>query len=79
MYADDIQFYRSTFMENVNHCVDSINCVLPKVDNCAKAIGLCINPSKSKCLLFSSTKRAFVASDIIIRGNRVDFVESATN
>ena len=45
--------------------------------NWAKASGLCINPSKSKCLLLSRTKRAFVVPDIIIRGNKINFVESA--
>ena len=39
---------------------------------------LCISPSKSKCLLLSRTKRAFDVPDIIIRRNKIDFVEQAT-
>ena len=38
--------------------------------------GLCINPSKSKCLLLSRSKRAFDVSNIAIRRN---FVESVSN
>ena len=45
-------------------------------DNWGNSNGLCINPSKSKCLLLSSTKRASDVPDIIIRGNKIDFVES---
>ena len=52
MYADDIQLYRSTCIENIRLCIDSMNDDLRKNDNWANAIyGLCINPSKSKCLL----------------------------
>ena len=32
IYADDVQLCRSTRMENINHCIDSINCDLQKVD-----------------------------------------------
>ena len=31
MYADDVQLYRSTCVESVKHCIDSINCDLQKV------------------------------------------------
>ena len=66
-------------MEGVKHCIDSINCDLRKVDNWAKANGLRISPFKSKCLLISRTKRAFVVPNITIKGNKIDVVESATN
>ena len=55
-----IQLYRSNRMENINHCIDSINCDLQKVDNWAKANGVYINSSKPIFLLLSRTKRAFV-------------------
>ena len=64
---------------NIRLYIDSINGNLRKIDNWANANGLCINPSKSKCLLLSRTKRAFDVSNIIIRGNKIDFVESASN
>ena len=35
--------------------------------------------SKSKCLLLSRTKKAFDVPDIVIGGNKIDFVEPATN
>ena len=53
MYADDVQLYRSTRIENIRICIDLINDDLRKIDNWANANGLCINPSKSKCLLLS--------------------------
>ena len=66
-------------MESVKHCISSINYDLHKVDNLAKANGLRMNPSKSKCLLLSSTKIAFVVPNITIRGNKIVIIESATN
>ena len=79
MYADDVQPYRSTYIENIRLCIDSINDDLRKINNWANANGLCINPSKSKCSLLSKTKRAFHEPDIIIKGNKIVFVESASN
>ena len=79
MYADNIQFYRNICIEDIRLFIDSINDDLQKIYNWANANGLCINPSKSKCLLFSRTKRPFDVADIIIRGNKIDFVESASN
>ena len=79
MYANDVQLYRSTCIENIRLCIDSINDDLRKIDNWAYANGLCINPSKSKCLLVSRTKRAIDVPDIIIRGNKIDFAESASS
>ena len=69
MYADDVQLYRSTCIGNIRLRIDSIN----------DDDQLCINPSKSKGLLLSRTKRAFDAPDIIIRRNKIDFLESAFN
>ena len=65
MYADDVQLYRSTCVENIRLCIYSINDDLQKIDNWANANGLCINPSKSKCSLLSRTMRAFNVPDII--------------
>ena len=53
-------------MESVKNYIDSINWDLQKVDNWAKANGLRI-------------KRAFVVPDTTIKGNKIYFVESATN
>ena len=44
-----------------------------------KANEFSINPPKSKCLLLTRTNRAFAVPEIIIRGNKIDFVESLTN
>ena len=79
MYADDVQLYMSTCIGNIRLCIDSNNGDLRKIDNWANANGLCINLSKSKCLLLSKTKRAFDVPDIVIRGSKIDFVESASN
>ena len=53
--------------------------IYEKICNWNNANGPCINPSKSKCLLLSRTKRTFDVPDNIIRGNKIDFVESASN
>ena len=66
-------------MENINHCIESINCDLQKVGDWTKANGLLINFFRSKYLLLSRKRRAFVMPDIIHRDNKVDFVQTATN
>ena len=52
-------------------CINFINDDLWKIVNWANANGLCINPSKSKCLLLSRTKIAFDVPDIIIGGTKL--------
>ena len=70
MYADDVQLYRSTCIENIKLCIDSINDDLRKIGNWTNANELCINHSKSKCLFLPRTKRTFDVPDIIILLNR---------
>ena len=70
MYADDVQFYRSTCIENIRLCIDSINDDLRKIDNWGNANGHCINSSKSKCLLLSRTKRTFDVT-ILLGGTKL--------
>ena len=65
MYAEDVG---ATFNND-----------LWKIDKWAKANELCMNLSKFKCLLHSRAKGAFNVLNIIIRGNKIDFVESPAN
>ena len=48
---DDVQLYRSTYIENIRLIIDWINNDFRKVDNWAKVNGLGINPSKSKSFI----------------------------
>ena len=63
----------------IRACIDSIIDDLRKINNCPNANRLCINPFKSKRILLSRTERSFDVPDIIIRGNKIDFIESASN
>ena len=47
IYADDVQLYSSTCIENIRLYIDSINDDLRKINNWANANGLCINPFKA--------------------------------
>ena len=74
-----VQLYTGTPKENIGSCLDYISRGLVRIDNWASAKGLCINPSKSKCIIHSMTDRSFVIPLLSIRGNQIDFVKSATN
>lgn len=80
MYADDVQLYRksrkSDFMDNVL----KINSDLNRINDWAKSNGLCLNPSKSKCIIISD--RNFVIPDntnILISNISINIVSSAKN
>ena len=79
MYANNVQLYTSTPKENIDSRLDYINRYLVKIVNWASANGLHITPSKSKCIIVSNSNRSFVISGLSIRGNKIDFVKSATN
>ena len=64
--ADGVQICRSTDLENIKFCIDSINFDLQKIDDWANANELSINTSKSKCFLRPRTKKAYVVPDIVI-------------
>ena len=52
---------------------------LNRTDNWASANGLCLNPSKSKCIMLSRINISSVISALSIKGNKIYLVGSATN
>ena len=74
-----MQLYTSTRKENIDSCLHLINRDLDIIDSRASANGLCINPSKFKCIMLSRTNFSFVIPGLSIKGNKTDFVKSATN
>ena len=52
---------------------------MDKIDSWAWANGLCINPSKSKCIMLSRTNVSFVITGLSTKGNKIYFVGSAKN
>lgn len=53
IYADDVQIYISEHVDNLNLCVDNLNADLENISSWAFNNGLCINPTKSKCIFIS--------------------------
>jgi len=80
MYADDVQIFTSCKNSSINVCVNRINNELNLVNNYATTNGLCINPSKSKCLIISR-KRSLLTPvpDIAIGNQRIEIVNNAKN
>ena len=72
MCADDVQIYN---LNGISACVNNINSKLRKVDIWARHNGLCINPTKSKCILIGRSNRN-ITNDIQIRisSNVIEFV-----
>lgn len=80
MYADDVQLYISCKTSEIDDCVRKINRDLRNVHDWATSNGLCLNPSKSKCLLV--TKRTMtlpLVPDLILGGSRIVRVTSTKN
>ena len=50
-----------------------------RIDSWASVNDLCLNRSKSKCIMLSRTNISFVIPGLSIKGNEIDFNESATN
>lgn len=51
MYADDVQLYLSSTKQNFESMVENINIDLTHIEQWAASNGLCLNPTKSKCLI----------------------------
>ncbi|XP_075157761.1 uncharacterized protein LOC142231028 [Haematobia irritans] len=80
MYADDVQFFLSGNVGSIRDTVERLNYDLNRVFNWAKANGLLLNPTKSKCLIIHRNKYFHPhAPDIIINGQKVDVVTRAKN
>lgn len=80
MYADDVQIYRSCKISDTSSCLDQINTDLAKINDWAIHNGLCINPSKSKCIFLSKSNSAINDGfQIKINNNIIEFTSSCKN
>lgn len=80
MYADDVQLYLSTKIESVHSCINYINCDLDRIQKWASMNGLCINPTKSKCILISrNSKKIINNKQLLINKNKIEFVNTSLN
>jgi len=80
LFADDVQIYTSCTISSINACVNRINNELNVVNNYATMNGLCINPSKSKCLVISRKRSLLTAvPDIVIGNQKIEIVDKAKN
>ena len=66
MYADDVQIYNNGSLNGISACINNINFDLQKIDIWARNSGLCINLTKSKCILIDKSNRK-IANDIQIK------------
>ena len=75
MYADDVQIYSSGSLNGISACVNNINS-----DIWARNNGLCIYPTKSKCILIDRSNRN-ITNDIQIKisSNAIEFVCCSKN
>lgn len=80
MYADDIQIYKSSKVNEIYSAVDSLNNDLAKINKWALNNLLCINPKKSKCILITTNNWALNESiEIKINNDIIEFVSSSKN
>lgn len=80
MYADDVQLYLSSNVTDLNSCIESINVDLNNISIWASKNGLCLNPNKSKSMLFSRRKTALsFENPIELNNSRIEFVQTAVN
>lgn len=80
MYADDVQIYTSAHMDNIQCCVDNLNADLESINIWACNNGLCINPTKSKCIPIS--KRSLLQNNnfsLKINNSIIEVVKSSKN
>jgi hypothetical protein len=77
MYADDLQLYRSSSVENLQQCYEEINEDLKRIYEWSNENGLKLNPKKSQVLVINRSKKLisqpklFVGQDTIKIVNKV--------
>lgn len=80
MYADDVQLYASCDRNLVANCINDINKDLSAVNAWASNNGLCLNPKKTKCIVFFKKKLDLSnMPHIKLNGTNIDFVETVKN
>lgn len=80
LYADDVQLTLSSPVQNTAVGISYLNDDLNKIFLWASANGLCLNPSKSKCIIISKKNLVCsISDDIILNGERIEIVDTAKN
>lgn len=80
LYADDVQVYISAHKTNIDDCVHKLNEDLDRIHNWTTANGLCLNPSKSKCLVITpKSMKALLEPDIFLNNQRIELVKTTKN
>lgn len=80
LYADDVQIYINSKIDKITTCVDKLNADLANVHTWATANGLCINPSKSKCLIITRKSVNLITEPTVSINNQpIQVVNSTKN
>lgn len=80
LYADDVQIYLSANVDDISSCICKINHDLERVGNWASNNRLCINPSKSKCIVISKRKTPVHESySISINNSMIYIAQTSSN
>lgn len=80
LYADDVQIYISCSKYNFDSCINKLNEDLRRIHNWASENCLCINPSKSKCLVIRPKQMNQVFEpDLFVDSQRIEIVTTAKN
>lgn len=80
IYADDVQLYISDNVSNINECIEHLNEDLTNVYKWACLNGLCINPTKSKCIILTKKHcKLPYQPDIKIDNQIIEIVSQAKN
>ncbi|CAH2091775.1 unnamed protein product [Euphydryas editha] len=56
LYADDLQLYRHFELTELNEAINILNSDLVEVQSWAESFGLLVNPRKSQCIIFGSSR-----------------------
>lgn len=80
LYADDVQPYLSSPVHNMSLAADCLNGELARIFLWATANGLCLNPSKSKCMVLHrrSVAPTFIG-DILMNNVKIELVHVTKN
>ncbi|XP_059223232.1 uncharacterized protein LOC131997010 [Stomoxys calcitrans] len=79
MYADDVQLYASTKVEDINSCISKFNKDLQAISEWACTNCLNINPSKSKLIIIGKTPASQPDINLRISDSTIQRVESSSN
>ncbi|XP_022226291.1 uncharacterized protein LOC121403754 isoform X1 [Drosophila obscura] len=82
MYADDVQLYVSRPLNRIDECINVTNRELEKISAWATKNRLCLNPTKSKCLIIYKNKKKInetILRRVEISNTPISYIEKTTN